>query len=90
LFFLDTAQVVWQRYYENTQLERVFLTRGTATDGNLECVVIAHSTAGDGKSMAIYLQVRKESAELASNAAAEYSLNRALNRALIGALYSLN
>jgi hypothetical protein len=68
----------------------VFLTRGTATDGNLECVVIAHSTAGDGKSMAIYLQVRKESAELASNAAAEYSLNRALNRALIGALYSLN
>ena len=77
-FFLDTAQVVWQRYYENAQLERVFLTRGTATDGNLECVVIAHSTAGDGKSMAIYLQVRKESAELASNAAAECSLNRAL------------
>ena len=70
---------MWQRYYENTQLERVFLTRGTATDGNLECVVIAHSTAGEGlegRSMAIYLQVLTHSVELASNAA--FSLNTAL------------
>jgi len=52
-----TGEVVWQRYYEDAHLERVFLTHASATDGNLECIILAKCTgAGKNNSMVMYLQ----------------------------------
>ena len=53
----DTGDIVWQRYYADAQLERVFLTRGSAADGQFECVVLGRATGGDkSQSLAIFLQ----------------------------------
>ena len=39
-----TGEVVWQRHYAEAELERIFLTHGSAADGSLECVIIGRST----------------------------------------------
>jgi len=51
-----TGDIVWQHYYADAQLERIFLTHGSATDGNLECVVIGKTTAqGKEQTLVVYL-----------------------------------
>merc|ERR1719199_250358 len=52
-----TGEVVWQRYYADVHLDRVFLTRGSAADGSLECIILGHSRSdGKDKSAVFYLQ----------------------------------
>jgi len=53
----ETGDIVWQRYFPGARLERVFLTLGSATDGNLECIIIGHSQGpGADTSLVLYLQ----------------------------------